>query len=316
MIFLVLPDPIDTRRSILPSGLMKWSPSPMTTGFCELTMVRAWLRLPLGRFGLLYSAGTGDDGDLHDRIVFLSAVCWVLGFRPVGPFSIRVSRFPNDLDEFIQLAISDCVFNGIFQVITVLRLVSATLVVITKQRSILGILSHSLQRLGSGEDAFLRDLLIDFSNGGYQRGIVVKLLFWWSWVALESHRLSLGLCVCPLPWGSRMGLGVFGGCYYSVDLFMVYELLGNDLYLLPRPHRLGRQLLSKFIVCETVVRHRIATASTNPSMVLHSALNRSMNFLVVSTGFWRTTKRLMGCLVLSILGMNSFMNMFHRLHAV
>ncbi|MED6183516.1 hypothetical protein PIB30_038537 [Stylosanthes scabra] len=61
-------------------------------------------------------------------------------------------------------------------------------------------------------------------------------------------------------------------------------------------------------VCKSFVRHRLATTSTSLSMVLHSALNRSMNLLVVSLGFWMTARRLMGCLVLSILGVNSFKN--------
>ncbi|MED6166593.1 hypothetical protein PIB30_110852, partial [Stylosanthes scabra] len=56
------------------------------------------------------------------------------------------------------------------------------------------------------------------------------------------------------------------------------------------------------------VRHKLATPSTSPSIVLHSALKRSMYFLVVSLGFWTTAKRLMGCLVLSMLVVNSFRN--------
>ncbi|MED6197626.1 hypothetical protein PIB30_058287 [Stylosanthes scabra] len=90
----------------------------------------------------------------------------------------------------------------------------------------------SVRRPSFREDTSFQDLLINLRNGSYQQGIG---------------------CVFVHYPGEPYGLGVHGGCYYLVDLFMMYELLGNDLHLLPRPHWLGRQLLSnKVVVCETV----------------------------------------------------------------
>ncbi|MED6189368.1 hypothetical protein PIB30_095379 [Stylosanthes scabra] len=78
---------------------------------------------------------------------------------------------------------------------------------------------------GSRKDTFLRDLLIDLRDGGHQQYI------------------------SP---GSRMSLGILGGCHYLTNFFMVDKLFSDDLYLLPTPHQLGRQLLSKVTVCETI----------------------------------------------------------------
>ncbi|MED6164465.1 hypothetical protein PIB30_090344 [Stylosanthes scabra] len=106
-----------------------------------------------GQFRFLQGTRADDHIDFHDWFIVVPSVFRVLGFRPWRSLPVRSPRFPDDLNELIQLAVSDGLFNGILKVITVLRFVSIALVVITKQRSVLCILSPPFQWSSFGKDA-------------------------------------------------------------------------------------------------------------------------------------------------------------------
>ncbi|MED6127451.1 hypothetical protein PIB30_088271 [Stylosanthes scabra] len=163
-------------------------------------------------FGYTADSTRASDDINHYRrlLIFISLVSGVPSFRFRGSLPIRTPRFPNDFRKLSQLFISDCLFNGILKIVTLLYFVSIFLVVITKQRSISCSLGSSLKGSGSGKDSFLEDLLIDLRDGGCQGSIVVEFLLQWLWLALEP---GVPLVVPRVMWlrinpGSRMGLAV------------------------------------------------------------------------------------------------------------
>ncbi|MED6220377.1 hypothetical protein PIB30_044256 [Stylosanthes scabra] len=77
------------------------------------------------------------------RVLILPTVSGVTGFRPGGPVTVRIPRFPDDLDELAELSFLYGLLYCVFEVITVLCHVPISLVVITKQRFVLRVLSST-----------------------------------------------------------------------------------------------------------------------------------------------------------------------------